>query len=250
MGAALGALLEGALLLGRHPRLLLRFAVPLALVTLLCVSAGVLVGVRYGDDLLAWAWPEPVEASWWWTLLYTLTSALARLVAALVFALVAFGVSQVLVGPLLDGLGARVEAIKLGRSFEAGGALGLLRDLPALVLIESSKLGAYVLCILPTLALGLLWPGPGTALAAVAAFGVSALYLALDLTDTALSRRGLALRRRLRFWRQHWAALLLLGCALAGLLLVPLLNLLVLPLGSAATTLFVMRCGPHATPVR
>jgi len=81
------------------------------------------------------------------------------------------------------------------------------------------------------------------------AFVVSALGLAWDLFDHPMSRRGLSARQRFRWMKQN--ALLVVGFAIAAqtLMLVPVLDLFLLPVGVlGATKLLAMREPPNERP--
>jgi CysZ protein len=73
------------------------------------------------------------------------------------------------------------------------------------------------------------------------AFIVSGLTLAWDLLDHPLSRRGLDLGARVRWMRENAAALLGFALAAQALLLVPGLDLFVLPIGVAGATRLLAR---------
>lgn len=164
--------------------------------------------------------------------------ALGRAIAAilvflgslLVTGLVAFAVAQPLSRKALDRLSSRL-ARSLGRTEPSGSSSSFLGSL-------RTALGA----------LGFVVPSIGlvqlvTAMAPEAApfteplaFVAAGLALAWDVLDHPMSRRGMTWRDRLRWIRQNLALVLGFALATQALLLVPVLDLFVLPIGVLGAT--------------
>lgn len=77
-------------------------------------------------------------------------------------------------------------------------------------------------------------------------FYAGALVIAWDLLDYPLAFRGMGVRDRLRFFGRNFGAVSGLGLACGGLLLIPGLGLLLLPIGVAAATDLVVRAEGRA----
>lgn len=149
------------------------------------------------------------------------------------FLLVQFGV---LVGaPWYGKLSEQLEEIRMGQLQVV--EVGMVRDISRALLFELKKLMLAVGVGLLLLLLNLV-PGIGTLAAAAGGIAFAALIVCLDFLDAPLERRRLKFREKLG---------LVLGCLPAsasfslvclGLVSIPLLNLLTIPLCVASGTLF------------
>ncbi len=179
--------------------------------------------------LLSLVWAEPSGA-----LAIAWTAARVGLYLLLLFAS-AVALPSIVAAPVCDRISARVEALELGGPPEGGG--------PARMAVEAAVALGHAVARVAILAAGhllllglLLAPGAGAVYPA-AAFLWSAAWLAFEQLDVAMSRHlhGFAeVRAALRAVRPLSLGM---GGVLAALLLVPLANLLVLPLGAVAGTL-------------
>lgn len=82
---------------------------------------------------------------------------------------------------------------------------------------------------------------PAAVVAVPLKFVVSALVVAWDLLDYPFGLRRMRVRERLAWMRANLGAVLLFGLTAAGLLLIPVVGLLMLPCGVAAATELVVR---------
>ncbi len=160
--------------------------------------------------------------------------ALALLLAA--NGLVLMLVGQAVASPFLDMISERVEAIVLGEKVTPFN----LKRLFAAVMMALADLvwGLVFLAVvnLPIFLVGLV-PVVGTVPAAVASFCFSALLLAQEFVGLPLTRQLWGYRARWRVvWRNKWLAVGF-GSSCMGLLLVPGLNLVLLPLAAVGGTL-------------
>jgi CysZ protein len=210
-----------------------KWVVAPAVITLLLVVAAV-VGIAHAvGPMVGWAaahLPGPLArvASPILTLL---------IVGGLIFAalLVFTSIAGAIAGPFNEQLSEHLEAELTGRpppasslrAFVHGAAVGVVHALRRLV----AALAGIVLVF----AVGLV-PVVGT----VAALGVAAWFAATatayDCYDAVFGRRAMAYRDKLAYLSRHRGRTLGLGLAVAGMLLVPGLNLLALAAGSAGAT--------------
>jgi uncharacterized protein involved in cysteine biosynthesis len=215
----------GFVFLVSHPRLWPLAALP-ALAAFVLVLLGALAGAVIAPQLEPMVLPEPGRFPEWLLLPMTGLFWIATVGA---FAFLGLGIALALTSPLLEQLSRRVEARARGAAFDAS---------PGLVFeLKQSLLGAlYFLVAAPVLLLVGLIPLVGPFLSLM--WGARAV--AMQMTDAALTRRGMRFddkRRWHRRWRPESQGFGLLG--MLGLL-VPLANLLLGPALVTGGTLLVM----------
>jgi CysZ protein len=225
--AAAGAwhVAAGFAFLLRRPRLWALAALP-CLVAMALFSLGAFAGLLLVPRVEAVVLPPPGRLPEWIALP---ASVLLWIATAGAGAFLGFGLALVLAAPLLDQLSRRVEASARGMAGDAS---------PGLVfeLTESLRGSLYFLVAAPGLfVLGFI-PLVGPFLSLV--WGARAV--AMQMTDPALSRRGMSFRDKRR-WHRQWRAETL-GFGLAGMLgfVVPLANLLLGPALVTGGTLLVL----------
>lgn len=157
-------------------------------------------------------------------------------IGLLLLSLAAFTmVANLLLGPFLGLLAEKVNA-RLGGPPPAGGEGGW-REFRRGIGLELRRLGYVALCWLVVLLVGLV--PVVNLLAAPLGLLLAAWMLALEHAAHALGLHRLPLREQLRFLRANRIAALSFGFASMGLLLVPIVNLMLLPAAVAGMTLFV-----------
>src|SRR5574341_123534 len=220
-----------------HPRLWPLAALP-ALVAMLLVAVFALLGMLLVPHVGAVILPEPGRIPEWIALPASVLLWIATVGAA---AFLGLGVALALAAPLLDLLSRRVEARARGLVDDASPGL-------AFEVKESLRGAVYFLLAAPVLfVLGFI-PLVGPLLAVM--FGARAV--ALQMTDPALSRRGMTFADKRR-WHAEWR-FETQGFGLAGMLglIVPLANLLLGPALVTGGTLLVLELedesGPRAGP--
>ena len=233
-GAA-GRLVHGASLVPRAAAWLSarRGLRPLVLLPALLTALGLGIGLvafwPSAARLLSLAWAEPPGA------LGVLWTAARVAIYLLLLFVAAVALPSVVAAPVCDRLSARVEALELGEAPDGGGAGRVAAEAAVALWHAAARVAILAAGHLLLLAL-LLLPGPGVIYPA-AAFLWSAVWLAFEQLDVAMSRHlhGFAdVRAALRAVRPLSLGL---GGVLAVLLIVPLANLFVLPLGAVAGTL-------------
>jgi uncharacterized protein involved in cysteine biosynthesis len=209
----------------RHPRLLPLAALP-ALLALILLIGGLVLGVYLGPTVESRLAPAIGRVPPWLDVLISVLLWTGTLGAGMVAGL---AVALVLAAPILDQISRRVEAIVRGRTLEHGRGMRF-------EVLEAMRGSLYFLAAAPGVFLLGLIPIVGPVLAAL--WGARAL--AFQLTDPALTRRGLSFGEK-RTWHRHWLAESQ-GFGLAGLLalVVPLANLLLGPALAAGGTLLVL----------
>jgi CysZ protein len=204
----------------RNPALLSLSLIPMLLTLVLLLGLAVagawVVGRLLGDTL-------SVE---WRIFAQILMFLLALLIAYFLY----LPVARVLLAPFAEALSRRAHAINAGRAMSQNNQ-GWAR-----AMWEGMKLVMFQLVVaLAALALGLAFPPVG------APVGVAiAIFLGgLDFFDIPLSTRGLRLRKKLRvIWRNKSLALGF-GAAAYLMLLIPVINMMALPVGVVGATLLI-----------
>jgi CysZ protein len=149
------------------------------------------------------------------------------------FVLVQFGV--LLGAPWYGQLSEQLEEIRTGQLHTL--EVGIVRDISRALLFELKKLVLVVGVGLPLLLLNLA-PGIGTLAATVGGVTLAATIVCLDFLDAPLERRRLGFREKLGIVFQSLPASASFSLICLGLVSVPLLNLLTIPLCVASGTLF------------
>ena len=149
------------------------------------------------------------------------------------FVLVQFGV--LLGAPWYGKLSEQLEEIRTGQLHTV--EVGIVRDISRVLLFELKKLVLVVGVGFPLLLLNLA-PGIGTLAASVGGVMLAATIVCLDFLDAPLERRRLRFREKLGIVFQSLPASASFSLICLGLVSVPLLNLLTIPLCVASGTLF------------
>ncbi len=117
------------------------------------------------------------------------------------------------------------------------GAIG--RDLWRAVLYEVKKLLLWLVVASLLLILGVVLPGIGTTIATIGGVALSVLIVCMDFFDAPLERRRWSFRAKLSNVFRTLPASASFGLVCLGLVSIPLLNLLTVPLCMTAGTLFI-----------
>jgi len=211
--------------LGARPALWPLTLLPVVL-TLVGIVAGTIAAVPLSAKLLATVWADPsgwLGAAWW----------LARAAVFLVLVYVAaVTLSVVVAAPLMDRLSARVEELELGAIAGEGGLRRAAAEAARGIANTLARTGLFLLghvVLLPVLLVPFAWP--------VLAFLWTAWWSSIEWLDLPMTRH----LHRLGEVRAALAAIRPLGfgmgATLAALFLLPLANLLVVPVGAVSGTL-------------
>lgn len=160
------------------------------------------------------------------------------LFAVLGLLLLQFG--SILGSPFYGQLSEKVEILRTGRlatSSESMSAGGILKDIWRAVLFELKKLlllaGGGILLLLANVI-----PGVGAVIATAGSISLAVLLVCLDMLDAPLERRRLGFRQKLIMIVRCFPASGSFGLVCLGLVSIPLMNLLAIPLCVSAGTLF------------
>lgn len=223
---------RGLAALRAHPALWRWVAAPAIVTGVLLVGA--VVGIAYAvGPLVGWVavhLPGPLArvAS---PILTVLVAGALVLAALLVFTSIAGAIA----GPFNERLSEHLEAELTGRrpgpfslrEFALGAAVSAVHALRRLIVALIGIALVFAIGLVPVI---------GT----LAALGIAAWFAgtaaAYDCYDAVFGRRAMAYRDKLAYLSRHRGRTLGLGLAVAGLLLVPGLNLLALAAGSAGAT--------------
>ncbi|HVK72998.1 MAG TPA: EI24 domain-containing protein [Kofleriaceae bacterium] len=205
-----------------------------AAVTLVLLGATIWGVLRLADPLVAKAarWLPDWLAGWASGLLWLLVVAALAIGALLVFVTIAGTVA----GPFNELLSEAVEQRLTGVRGPRFSLTGFLRALVVGLVHGVRRLVVYLVGVVVVFAIAFI-PVIGTIAAAVLGFLLAALSASYDCYDAVLSRRDLSYAAKQAYLRKHRARTLGLGAAVAGLLLVPVVNLAALGLGAIGATL-------------
>lgn len=149
------------------------------------------------------------------------------------FLLVQFGV--ILGAPWYGQLSEQVEQLRTGEVKIV--EVGIVRDISRAILFELKKLVLMLAVGLPLLLLSFL-PGTGTLISAIAGISLAATIVCLDFLDGPSERRRFSFRKKLRIVSVSLPASASFGLVCLGLVSIPFVNLLTIPLCVTAGTLF------------
>ncbi|MBE7493220.1 MAG: EI24 domain-containing protein [Planctomycetes bacterium] len=204
-------------------------------------SALVLGGLAAGAFLGVWAWLDGMLQDWRWL---AWLGGLAALIVTLLLAYFLFTPVMGLFGPLfMDPICEQVHIRYAGGPIaDAAQAPSFARRQLRAVVVSLKWLVISLAVQLPLAVVGLI-----TVAGLVIAVPVNALLQGVDLMDNPLGLRNWPLGRRLGWCRRHTMATLGIGAAASLCLLVPGLNLFMLPAGVAGATVLMVAAGPAQT---
>jgi CysZ protein len=226
---------RGLAVLKAHPSLWKWLVAP-AIVSLLVLIAAIYGIVHAVDPVVGWITPH--LPGW----LAAVAGTLLRLVVALLLATVGLfmfaTVAGAIAGPFNELLSERVEAVLTGRPLPAfslreflhGAVLGAVHSIRRLVTALIGLVIVFALGFVPVI---------GAIVALLIGAWLAARAASYDSYDAVLSRRAMAYRDKLAYLARHRGRTFGLGLAVAGMLLVPGLNLVALGIGAAGATVAV-----------
>jgi CysZ protein len=211
---------SGMRTLVRNPDLLSLSLVPMLLT--LALLMGLIFGAAWA---VGWLIRDAVRVE-----MRIVAQVLILLLTLLIAYFLYLPVARVLLAPFAEALSRRTYAIDMGRTIRQNNQ-GWARAMG-----EGLKLVIFQAAIaLAALALGLAFPPVG----APVGVAVAIFLVGLDFFDIPLSTRGLRLRKKLgMIWRNKSLALGF-GAAAYLMLLIPVINMLALPVGVVGATLLI-----------
>ncbi|HIK27385.1 MAG: EI24 domain-containing protein [Oscillatoriaceae bacterium SKW80] len=159
------------------------------------------------------------------------------LLIAIGLLLVQFGV--ILGAPFYGKLSEELELLRVGKlpTAESVSMASIMRDIGRALMHEVNKLILSLKVGLPLLLLNFV-PGFGMALASIGALALAATLVCIDFLDAPLERRRLSFEKKLAVIKNSLPASATFGLVCLGLVSIPLLNLLAVPLCVTSGTLF------------
>lgn len=234
----------------KNPKLIKYIAIPIAvnIVVAIALYSGLLYfGWQIVDgveaDLTLWLNELIANLPQWLSLLTYIASGLIAIVRFMLivilliatgFVLTQFGV--LLGAPWYGQLSEQLEKLRTGKVELI--ELDIARDLGRAILYELKKLVLIALVGIPLLAINL-FPGVGTLISSIGSFSLTTVIVALDFLDSCLERRRLKFRQKLKVVFANFPASGSFGLVCLGLISIPLVNLVTIPLCVASGTLFI-----------
>lgn len=153
------------------------------------------------------------------------------------FILLQFGV--ILGSPWYGQLSEKLEEIKTGKPavIPPGSLIGIFQDIWRAILFELKKLMIQLGIGIPLLLLNFL-PGFGTLIFTIGEIALMATIVCLDFIDSPLERRRLKFREKLKMICLGLPASASFALVCLGLITIPFVNLLAIPICVASGTLF------------
>lgn len=223
--------LRGAAYLARHPRLwgwVIAPAIAIAVVFFLLISG--LLGLLSGPIATVAAF---MPGHW--------ADNILELAAGIILAIASYSIfisaSALIAGPFNEMLSEAIEEHETGVASPKFSLLRFLADAAVGVVHAVRRVVVYLVVILGLLILGVALPVVGTLTATVLGFIATARFGSYDAYDSVWSRRRLRYREKVAYLREHRWRTLGLGAVMAGIFVVPVLNLLGLAIGTAGATL-------------
>jgi CysZ protein len=160
------------------------------------------------------------------------------------FVFTQFGV--LLGAPWYGQLSEQLEKLRTGQIHIV--EVGIFRDIGRAILFELKKLVLAIGVGMVLLPLSLI-PGMGALTATIGSIALAVMFVCLDFLDAAVERRRFQFREKLKIVFKSFPASATFGLVCLGLVSIPLLNLLTIPLCVASGTLFFCdRILPTLTP--
>jgi CysZ protein len=150
------------------------------------------------------------------------------------FLLTQFGV--LLGAPWYGQLSEQLEKLRTGQVELI--ELDIISDLGRAILYEFKKLVLIALVGIPLLIINL-FPGVGTLVSTISSIILTTIIVCLDFFDSCLERRRLKFRQKLGIVLKNLPASGSFGLVCLGLISIPLVNLITIPLCVASGTLFI-----------
>jgi CysZ protein len=236
--------LRGLVFLSRHPRLAGYAVWPClanALVLVLLVASFLLA--RH-HNLFQLVRPE---SGWLMSLFYLMALLVAAVLALLVAVAVFTLLTNLLAFPFNEALSEQVDLVLQGVvDMQGFSTRSLMVRAPGLVAPELKRLGLFAalqLILLSVYLVPTVGSLVGPALHLVVGAPVTCLFLAVQYLDLPMRRRRYPLRRKLELVWLRRGELMGFGAAVALLLLLPLLNLFLLPMAVVGGTLLFSELG-------
>jgi CysZ protein len=189
---------------------------------------------------MVWSQPEVmVWTDWFWRGLWYVLFVIVVIASVALAYFVVLLVSSVVASPFNDKLSQLTEESLSGTVRQARPDESTAASIIRSVAHSLGALLLYLACLLPLLPLHLI-PGAGSLLYTVFAMGVSAFFLALGYSDNTLDRQGLDFSQKVATIRREFDISMGFGAGTTLLLLIPLVNLVTMPIAVVGGTILGM----------
>ena len=226
--------LRGLRFIAHHLRLLWLIAIPFVINTLLFSFFIWVIASNLSewlDKLL------PARETWYFIVLFYILMALlvVALVLVVIFAFTIVG--NIILGPFNDLISEKVEFLYTGQGHDEPFRLkALLADPARSIKGQIGKLIFYLAVLAALLALNLI-PLIGQLLSGILIMLHTLFFLGWEYVDYSMERRKFSLRLKLKTGFKNFSSFIGLGAGVSLMLLIPLANLLAIPLCAVGGTL-------------
>ncbi|MFN0084464.1 MAG: EI24 domain-containing protein [Blastocatellia bacterium] len=218
--------LAGLGMLFRHPSLLALSLIPIAATILmllgLAVGSALLLSRFLAEFLLSPILGEAAASD-----LRPYVTGIAFLLGALAGYFLYLPLARVLLAPFAEALSRKTHQLGTGGAWSAG------QDWRRAILDGAKMAALHLLIGGASILLGLAFPPVGVPLGVL----IAVLLCGLDFMDVPLSARGLPFGTKLRVVMRNKALTIGFGCAAYAMLLIPVVNLISLPVSVIGATL-------------
>lgn len=227
---------RGAAFLWRHKDLW-DVAIGPLLITIGMILGALWVALTLGDNLVGLVWPQPDPAvELGAAVAWEVTANLTRFALFLVLAVLFWVIGNMLGAPFWDALAERTERHLLDRPerrFDVSIALG---DAWLSIKHSVAYLLLWIAVMIPLVLLNFV-PVVGSVAYAILSWMATLFFVVREIMDVPLSRRRTPFREKLKWIRENGPVLTGLGATSMVLFLVPLMNVVVMPIAVMGGTL-------------
>ncbi len=225
-----------------HPGLVAYCVAP---VIIAIISISTVFGLLsyYYSDLMGMLWSRP--DSWYLLTLYYIVAVFVFLLM-LVLGYVAFFIMQtILSSPFNDILTERVEMLAIGKEPPPFTMARFAKGIAVTLVHTVVKLSIYIFFMVPLLLIGWIIPVVGPVVSSVGGFIVTAFFVSYDQMDYAMARREWPFGQKIRAVTRNFALCFGFGGSMAGVLWVPIVGILFIPLAAVGGTLMFCDLETH-----
>ena len=230
---------HGARFMMKHPRLWSLALIPIIINTLV-LTLFFWITVRYFGGWLDSLLPQSQE--WYWIALTYLLMVLVSIILLLAIVFTFTVTANILASPFNDSLSSQTELMVRGGSETPFSIRLALKEAGRTVKEEIKKAVFYLVVVAALLLLNLL-PLVGSVVYSILFFLFTTFWLGLSFLDYALARKGYGLRDKIRYARRHTCSVLGYGLGVFLGLLIPVFNLLFIPMAVVGGTILYINLG-------
>src|SRR3989338_9911458 len=221
---------QGIRFLFKFPSLLRLALIPFLINILLFIGL-IFTLYKNFEPLIALLITKP--ETWYWVVLYYIFYAVALVLLLILGTLILCLIGNILASPFHEWIAQKVKTIVKGDVIDAPFSFAFaLKEFRRIFVTQCKKLSLIVILVLFSLFLVLI-PGAGIFLSGF----ISLLLLTLQFMDFPFEIERLSFSQQLHFFFHSFFAWIGFGLAISCLLTIPLLNLLVLPVGVIGASL-------------